>query len=780
MRFIVGSALSGMAWGSSAILLFPIDSLAHQTFLVFVLGGMVAGTAAAFSSVMKAFLAYSVPALSPIIVRFALLADEFHLAMGGMALLFGIMMFFIAKRIATVRITSVKLRFEKDGLVSYLTEHKRLEEALRESEEKYRTLLEQSLQGTFVIQDMRIVFANQAFANMRRYTIEELYSHSPEEVVNMIHPDDQEKIWGRYRERLEGMSLLPTYNVLRAFRKDGSIGWVEYDAVRINYGGRPAIQISVVEITERMEAEKALRESEERFRSLVETTSDWVWEVDKNGFYTYASPKVKELLGYDPEEVIGKKPFDFMPPEEAEGIARLFGYISKSRKPFTRLENTNVHKDGHLVILETNGIPIFDKGGNYAGYRGIDRDITARKRAEEDRKSLEARMQRMEKMEALGTLAGGVAHDLNNILSGIVGYPDLILMQLPDESPLRESILAIKRSGQKAAEVVAGLVTLARRGMVPMEVMNWNRVISDYMKSPEQGKIQSLHPNVSFEVLLESDLLPIRGSRVNLSNTLMNLLSNAAEAIPEKGAVTIMTRNQYLDRPIKGYDNVKEGDYVVLEVSDTGRGISAEDMGRIFEPFYTRKMKGRSGTGLGLAVVWGTVKDHNGYIDVYSEEGRRTTFTLYFPVTREALTLDQSQISLSDYMGKGESIFVVDDVREQRELVVAMLNKLNYRVTSVSSGEEAIETAKIQQPDLLILDMIMDPGIDGFETYRRFLELHPGQKAIIVSGFSETERVSQALDLGAGAFVKKPYTLEKIGQAVRRELDKCSPSTLNL
>jgi CheY-like chemotaxis protein len=345
---------------------------------------------------------------------------------------------------------------------------------------------------------------------------------------------------------------------------------------------------------------------------------------------------------------------------------------------------------------------------------------------------------------------------------------------LPDDSPLKESILAIKRSGQKAAAVVQDLMTLARRGMVSMEVMNWNRVISDYMKSPEQEKIQSLHPNVRFEVLLESDLLPIKGSRVHLSNTLMNLLSNAAEAIPEKGLVTILTRNQYLDRPVKGYDDVKEGDYVILEVSDTGKGIPTEDMGRIFEPFYTRRTKGRSGMGLGLAVVWGTLRDHNGYIDVQSEEGRGTTFTLYFPITREPLTLDQSPISLSDCMGKGETILVVDDVREQRDLVVAMLNKLNYRVMSVSSGEAAIETAEIWQPDLLILDMIMEPGIDGLETYRRILELRPGQKAIIVSGFPETERVRRALDLGAGAFVKKPYSLEKIGQVVRQELDKCS------
>src|SRR5512139_3273488 len=246
-RFIVGLALTGIVWGSSAIFLFPIDSLAHQTFLAFVIGGMVAGAAAAFSSVMKAFLAYSVPAVSPIIVRFALLRDEFHLAMGGMALLFGVMMFFVARQISTIRVTSVMLRYERNDLVSYITERKRMEEALRESEDKYRTLVEQMLQGTWVIQDMRVVFCNQTFANMGGWTIPEVLSWSPEQVTNIIHPDDQKRVWGRFRERLEGKQLPLKNNELRAFRKDGSIAWIEYDARRIHYGGRSAMLISVLD-----------------------------------------------------------------------------------------------------------------------------------------------------------------------------------------------------------------------------------------------------------------------------------------------------------------------------------------------------------------------------------------------------------------------------------------------------------------------------------------------------------------------------------------------------
>jgi two-component system cell cycle sensor histidine kinase/response regulator CckA len=252
----------------------------------------------------------------------------------------------------------------------------------------------------------------------------------------------------------------------------------------------------------------------------------------------------------------------------------------------------------------------------------------------------------------------------------------------------------------------------------------------------------------------------------------MNLVSNAAESISGKGEVTIRTENRYLDKAVRGYDAVEEGDYAVLTVSDTGIGIPVEDRERIFEPFYTKKTMGRSGTGLGLAIVWGTVKDHNGYIDVQTEVGQGTTFTLYFPVTREELIVQQQKIPIERYMCKGESVLVVDDIAEQRDVAAGLLARLGYEVHSVSSGEEAVEYLKGNKSDILVLDMIMTPGIDGLETYKRVLEVNPQQKAIIVSGFSETDRVKEAQKLGAGAYVKKPYMMEKIGLAVRKELDR--------
>jgi CheY-like chemotaxis protein len=292
------------------------------------------------------------------------------------------------------------------------------------------------------------------------------------------------------------------------------------------------------------------------------------------------------------------------------------------------------------------------------------------------------------------------------------------------------------------------------------------------LKSPEYEILASFHPKVEVKIELAEDILNLEGSKVHLSKTVMNLVSNAAEAMTAGGTILISTENRYIDRPIKGYDDVKEGDYIILTVVDSGIGISSENMGRIFDPFYTQKQMGRSGSGLGMTVVWGTVKDHKGYIDIQSRKGKGTTFTLYFPVNRQQEAKVQPNLSLEDFMGRGESILVVDDVKEQRDIASSILSELGYSVATVSSGEEAIDYAKTCSIDLLVLDMIMDPGIDGLETYKQILEIHPGQRAIISSGFSETDRVKEAQILGAGQYINKPYTLKKIGMAVKEELER--------
>lgn len=390
-------------------------------------------------------------------------------------------------------------------------------------------------------------------------------------------------------------------------------------------------------------------------------------------------------------------------------------------------------------------------------------DITAMK-------EMEARLQRAHKMEAIGALAGGVAHDLNNILSGLVGYPELLLMDLPAGSEMRAIVETIKKSGEKAAAIVQDMLTLARRGVAVTDVVNLNRVVQDYLESPELAKLSALHCQVTIHSDLAPDLFNIVGSPLHLGKTVMNLVTNAVEAIPGSGTIHLSTRNCYVDRPIQAFEIVPEGEYVQLQVADTGIGIAEPDLERIFEPFYTKKQMGRSGTGLGMAVVWGTVKDHGAFIDARSAEGEGTVFDIYFPVTREDLALETEALPIDRYRGAGETVLVVDDIQEQRDLAQRMLQRLGYQVDTVSNGPEAVAYIRRKPVDLLVLDMIIEPEMDGLDTYRQILTIAPGQKAVIASGFSESERVLEAQRLGAGAYIRKPYRLEEIGMALRAEL----------
>ena len=381
------------------------------------------------------------------------------------------------------------------------------------------------------------------------------------------------------------------------------------------------------------------------------------------------------------------------------------------------------------------------------------------------------KLQRAEKMEAIGTLAGGVAHDLNNILSGLVSYPELILMDIPQDSLLRQPLVTIQKSGERAAQIVQDLLTMARRGVSVTAVVNLNQIILDQLKTPEMDSLKSFHSGMVIDTRLEPELLNVVGSTTHLAKSIMNLISNAAEAMPHGGVVTISTENVYLDMPVKGYEEVNEGDYITVSVSDTGTGLAEADMVKIFEPFYTKKQMGRSGSGLGMAVVWGTVKDHDGYIDIRSSENIGTRFTLYLPVTREKISSVQPEPPVAEFQGSGQSILVVDDVEEQRNIATVILKKLGYHVATAPSGEAACQYLQNTSVDLIVLDMIMDPGMDGLQTYKQILTIHPGQKAIIASGFSRTGRVRAIQRLGAGQYLKKPYTLLQLGEAVKNALE---------
>jgi len=397
----------------------------------------------------------------------------------------------------------------------------------------------------------------------------------------------------------------------------------------------------------------------------------------------------------------------------------------------------------------------------------LQNEITEHLEAEEKKSYLEKQLFQAQKMESIGLMASGVAHDLNNILSGIVGYPDLLLPDLPEDSELRKPIIAIQESGQRAAVVVADLLTVARGAAGSRDVYDINTLIEEHIHSPECRKLMSLHPGITCQKHLTAQKTTVFCSPVHVSKCLMNLIINAAEAITNNGVITVSTSNVSVTDGNK--EKMEKGEYIVVAVEDTGSGISAIDLDHIFEPFYTKKVMGRSGSGLGLAVVWNTMEDHNGRVIVESgSEG--TCFRLYFPVSVKKPRFPVKDEIIKDINGNGECILIVDDEKQLRDLATKMLKSKGYDVNSVSSGESAIKYVADHQVDLLVLDMLMEPGINGHQTYEQILKLFPAQKAIIASGFSASSDAKATLQLGAAAFIKKPYTMDQLARAVKEAL----------
>ncbi|MGD9162821.1 MAG: response regulator [Desulfobacteraceae bacterium] len=509
-------------------------------------------------------------------------------------------------------------------------------------------------------------------------------------------------------------------------------------------------------------------EADEKYRVITEYAGESIIIIQDEKI-VFGNPAFCELTGQPLIDYSAKSFITMMLPEDRVIYRNIYNAL---------LDGDN-RTDRHTVcILRNDGenrfLDIVTSSIEYRGrpaILGIMRDITEQKREEENLRETEEKLTRLKKMESLGLLAGGVAHDLNNVLSGIVNYPELMLMDLPENSKLRKPLEGIQASGNRAVAIVQDLLTVARGVAVQRELLNINELVLDYLDSPELDKLKQFHPAVSITASLVPDLSRISASAIHIRKVLMNLVSNASEAIEGHGNVIVSTENCKLRKPLKGYEAVEAGEYVLLSVSDSGPGISQSDLERIFEPFYTKKVMGRSGTGLGLSVVWNIVRDHKGFIDIISSE-KGTSFKLYFPVDKHEIKAENSPVPLADYKGNGETILVVDDVDTQRDITCSILKRLGYSVVALPNGEDVVEYMKEHSADLMVIDMIMDPGINGRQTYEKIRQIHPGQKAIIVSGFAETDDVKKAIETGAGRFIKKPFSLEAIGRAVKEELIK--------
>jgi len=519
----------------------------------------------------------------------------------------------------------------------------------------------------------------------------------------------------------------------------------------------------------RMGVGEALRESEERFRSLVETMSDWIWEVDQNFVYTYVSPKVRDLLGYKPEELLGKTVFDFMPQKAGRRMARKFSGNADSQKPFKAWEKQNLHKDGQLVAMETSGVPVFNASGRFCGYRGIDRDISGRKSEEEENRRLEHQLRQSQKMEAMGTLAGGIAHDFNNILFPIIGYAEMTLYEMPEDSLTRRNLKELLKAANRAKGLVRQILTFSRQTEQERKPLEMQPIIKEALKLIRASLPTTIEIRQS--IATETGLVSIDPTQIH--QVVMNLCTNAFHAMQEKGGVLGVTFEEVEinSEGLSACVDLSPGTYLKLTVSDTGHGMDREVMDHIFDPYFTTKSPGE-GTGMGLAVVHGIVKSHGGKISVYSEPDVGTTFIVYLP--RVDTASEASETPPTEMIPRGtESVLFVDDESQVIGMVKQMLESLGYYVTAYPSSLEAFEEFCMEPEafDLVITDQTM-PNMTGMELARKLMGIRPDIPVILCTGFSELVNEEKAKAIGIRAFVMKPLVIRDFAITVRKVLDE--------
>ena len=687
-------------------------------------------------------------------------------------------------------------------------EGKRAEEALRESEKRYRYISEMTSDYIARISvdangEMSVDYVTEEYSRVMGYSIDELKTSDMWHKV--VHPDDMDTLLKFFQTIISGQSC--EWKIREVTRK-GEIRWLHcYAKPEFEKGKKRVVAIVAAskdvtekklaeealqkahdelerrveertadlvktndklkrQIQERKRAEEALRRSEQKFKDLTETTTDWVWEVDVQGVYTYASPKIKDLLGYEVSEVLGKTPFDLMPKEEAERIRKFFNENVINREPFYGLENVNRHKDGHLVVLETNGIPIFDEKDQLKGYRGIDRDITYRKRAAEEKEKLQAQLLQAQKLEAIGTLSGGIAHDFNNVLMGIQGHSSLALLYADSGRPHSEHLKGIEDMVQRGADLTKQLLGFARGGKYEVRPTDLNELIEN--SSEMFGRTKK---EIKIHRKYQEDIWPVEVDRGQIDQVLLNLYVNAWQSMPRGGDLYIETSSVVLDENYTKPFGVKPGSYVKISVTDTGVGMDKATQQRIFDPFFTTKEMGR-GTGLGLASAYGIIKNHGGIINVYSEKGEGTTFNIYLPASQKEVTTEEKR--LADEILKGtETVLLVDDEAMILDVGEEMLKEMGYNVLLARSGKEAVEVfgKHKDEIDLVILDMIM-PEMGGGEAYDRMKENNPKVKALLSSGYSIDGQATEILERGCDGFIQKPFNMKELSTKIRQILGK--------
>jgi two-component system cell cycle sensor histidine kinase/response regulator CckA len=757
-------------------------------------------------------------------------------------------------------------------------------ETLRDSEEKYRRLVEDSLQGLSIIQDDRIVFCNKAIAAISGYSVEELLSL--EDSIALTSEEDRPAVLMRKEKRLAGMAVPSRYEH-RIVRKDGTIRWVEVYASLTEYNGRPATQVVSLDITERKQVEASLRESEERFRLITETIDEvfWIFDVEKRRI-TYLSPAFDRIWGFSRLELVDnpKSDLHWVHPEDRDLVRDSFENLETGR--LMNYEYRIFRPDGTIRYIWHRGYPIRNRAGKIKQYVGVGHDITAFKNAHEalqesreyynqiinrisdpffikDRdhrfvlvndalcafigkrreellgqtlvelvpselatslwdqeeevfetgrenfsedvlrdssgnlrhvmakrslfinnsgekqiigilrditeyKRLEAQLLQAQKMEAVGVLAGGVAHDFNNLLTVVKGYSEILMESLDPDDPRRSDVEQIANAGQHAAALTTQLLAFSRKQILRPKILSLNDVLVETNKMLRR----LIGEDIKLITSVETGLGLVKADPVQMQQIIMNLVVNARDAMPRGGILTIETADIAIDEHyVRNHPPAVAGPYVMLAISDNGIGMDTATRDHIFEPFYTTKAKGK-GTGLGLSTVYGIVKQSDGFIWVYSEPGKGTTFKIYLPRVEGSISRNPTNGKLKSDIRCAETLLVAEDESSVRALAGRILRDRGYKVLEASNGKEALDIAQRHAGTvhMVITDVIM-PEMGGKTLTTQLKAVRPDIKTLYVSGYPDNAIVHQGiLDLEV-AFLQKPFTVESLAQKVREVLD---------
>lgn len=651
-----------------------------------------------------------------------------------------------------------------------IADRKKAEEEAQESERLISTLMKNLPGMVYRCRNDRnwtMTFVSDGCVSLTGYSPRDLVDNRKISFNNLIHPDDREMV----REQVD-LAVCQQRHYQIQYRIQDAFGnekwvWEQGSGVYSEEGELQALEGFINDITERKTAEVLLKASEEKYRALVNNIQDGVFIIQDNKLI-FVNKALANITGYSVEEMTDLEFLPLISPEyrqlaEDRSRRRLAGETVNSEYEFDIL-----HKDGSTRLTVNMNIGTFDFRGKTASL-GTIKDITDKKRAEQDRQKLENQLQQAHKMEAVGTLAGGVAHDFNNLLMGILGNATLTLMNLEPSHPGYDRMKNIEKYVQSGAELTRQLLGFARGGKFEVKPINLNELIQ---RSADMfGRTKK---EITIVFSLQADAWTVDVDRGQIEQVLLNLYVNAWQAMPAGGNLYLQTTNETLDNSYIQAFSVDPGNYVKFSITDTGVGMDPDTQKRVFEPFFTTKEKGR-GTGLGLASAYGIVKNHGGFINVFSEKGSGTTFSIYLPASQKTACIEKD---ICEPVVKGTgTILLVDDEQMILDVGGQMLEKLGYQVLTAPNGKEAIALFERHKERivLVILDMIM-PVLGGSETFNVLKSKHPGIKVLLSSGYAVDGQATDILKRGCNGFIQKPFNLEQLSQKTSEAL---LPGTMN-